>query len=94
MLPSLLGITNVLTSVPTHLPMMVMEKRGLPIEWLSMIFGVSPFVCNCFYNPITKEHAKAPAFTGVKKGCPLSPPLFSVFIDPLLRVIPGHCVVY
>ena len=68
--------------------MKVMEKRGVPVEWLSMIFEASYLGDNCSYNPITQEYDYAKAYSGVKQGCPLSPVMFSVFTDPLFS-IPG-----
>ena len=93
---SLLDITNAFSSVPIHLLMKVMEKRGVPVEWLSMIFEASYLGENCSYNPITQEYDYANAYSGVKQGCPLSPLMFSAFIDPLFS-IPGlvdHLVCY
>ena len=76
---------------------MMMQKRGVPIEWLHMIFEASYNVDNSFYNPITKDYERDKAYSGVKQGCPLSPLLFSIFIDPILSAIPGlqdHVICY
>ena len=94
---SLLDIKNAFTSVPIHLLMRVMQKRGVPLEWLNMIFEASYNVDNSFYNPITMEYEHDKAYSGVKQGCPLSPLLFSIFIDPILSAIPGlkdHVICY
>ena len=94
---SLLDISNAFTSVPIHLLMRVMQRRGVPIEWLNMIFEASYNVNSSFYNPITMEYEKDTAFSGVKQGCPLSPLLSSIFIDPILSAIPGlmdHVICY
>ena len=53
---SLLDITNAFSSVPIHLLIRVMEKRGVPVEWLNMIFEASYLGDNCSYNPITQEY--------------------------------------
>ena len=90
-------IKNAFTSVPIHLLMRVMQERGVPIEWLYMIFEASYNVQNCFYSPVTMEYEKDNAFSGGKQGCPLSPLLFSIFIDPILSAIPGlmdHVICY
>ena len=60
----LLDIKNAFTSVPIHLLMRVMEKRGVPIEWLSMVFEASYNVKNSLYNPITKEYDEDVALFG------------------------------
>ena len=54
---SLSDITHAFSSVPIHLLMRVMEKRGVPVEWLSVMFEASYLGDNCSNNP-TPRHTR------------------------------------
>jgi hypothetical protein len=85
-----IDFTNAFGSVPHELILSTMKQRHFP-RWTQNIVadlynGVTSMIekRGCRSDKIAWKRA-------VKQGCPLSPPLFNLCLEPLLQAITREC---
>ena len=73
----------------------VLKKFGLPTWFLTLVKNL---LRNVLVNPVLGGESDIwiPIKQGVKQGCPLSPIIFAIVVDPLLRALREytHCDAY
>ena len=67
----------------------VLRKFGLPTWFLTLVQNL---LRNVLVNPVLGGQSDVwiPIRQGVKQGCPLSPIIFAIVVDPLLRALRDH----
>jgi hypothetical protein len=85
-----IDFTNAFGSIPHQLIMSTMRQRNFP-EWtqkiVSEMYGGATSVIEMRGNRSEKVVWKR----GVKQGCPLSPLLFNLCLEPLLQAVNKQC---
>jgi hypothetical protein len=88
-----IDFTNVFGSVPHELIVSTMKQRNFPIWMQKMVMdmyrGATPMI---EMNGIRSN--KIGWKRGVKQGCPLSPVLFNLCLEPLLQAVKTKCEGY
>jgi hypothetical protein len=81
-----IDFTNAFGSVPHDLIMSTMKQRNLP-EWVQGIVGAMYEGSSSTIEVGGNRTRKIDWNRGVKQGCPLSPLLFNLCLEPLLQAL-------
>ncbi|CAM5173819.1 unnamed protein product [Natator depressus] len=81
-----LDLANAFGSMPHHHTFATLQEFGMPENFLRVIREVYEG-CSTTIRSVEGETAKIPIRSGVKQGCPLSPIIFNLAMEPLLRAI-------
>ncbi|CAM4644369.1 unnamed protein product [Caretta caretta] len=81
-----LDMANTFGSVPHHHIFATLQEFGLPENFLRVIQEVYEG-CSTTIRLVEGETAEIPIRSRVKQGCPLSPIIFNLAMEPLLRAI-------
>jgi hypothetical protein len=85
-----IDFTNAFGSVPHDLIMSVMRQRRFP-EWTQKIVASMYQGATSVIEMKGNRSEKIAWKRGVKQGCPLSPLLFNLCLEPMLQAITTHC---
>uniref|UniRef100_H3GYD3 Reverse transcriptase domain-containing protein n=1 Tax=Phytophthora ramorum TaxID=164328 RepID=H3GYD3_PHYRM len=78
---------NAFGSVPLGLLWDALERTGVPAEYIAAVQGLYDHAAFMVGNAVDGSTAPILQRVGVFQGCPLSPPLFSAAISPLLHAL-------
>jgi hypothetical protein len=81
-----IDFTNAFGSVPHQLIMSAMKERNFP-EWTQKIVADMYLGASSVIEVRGGRSSKIPWKRGVKQGCPLSPLLFNLCLEPLLQTV-------
>ncbi|CAM5122769.1 unnamed protein product [Eretmochelys imbricata] len=81
-----LDLANTFGSMPHHHIFATLQEFGMPENFLRVIGEVYEG-CSTPIRLVEGETAEIPIRSGVKQGCPLSPIIFNLTMEPLLRAI-------
>ncbi|CAM4452997.1 unnamed protein product [Caretta caretta] len=81
-----LDLANAFGSMPHHHIFATLQEFGVPENFLRVIQEVYKG-CSTTIRSVEGETAEIPIWSRVKQGCPLSPIIFNLIVEPLLRVI-------
>ncbi|XP_030406028.1 uncharacterized protein LOC115645479 [Gopherus evgoodei] len=81
-----LDLANAFGSIPHHHIFSTLREFGMPETFLRLIRELYKG-CSTTIRSVEGETAEIPIRSGVKQGCPLSPIIFSLAMEPLLRAI-------
>jgi hypothetical protein len=81
-----IDFTNAFGSVPHQLIMSTMQQRNFP-EWTRRIVADMYNGASSVIEVQGRRSEKIPWKRGVKQGCPLSPLLFNLCLEPLLQTV-------
>jgi hypothetical protein len=85
-----MDFTNAFGSVPQQLIMSTMKRRNFPSWTRNIITDFYEGATSVIEKRGTRSK-RIPWIRGVKQGCPLSPLLFNLCIEPLLQAITKEC---
>jgi hypothetical protein len=85
-----INCTDAFGSVPHELILSTMRQRNFPAWILNIIADLYNGATSVIEKRGTKSD-KIPWKRGIKQGCPLSPPLFNLCLDPLLQAVTREC---
>jgi hypothetical protein len=85
-----LDLADAFTSVPHDLILDTLRARGIDARFIQMVQSLYSSSSTCVSNS-AGEQAQVHIHSGVRQGCPASPILFALAIEPLLRTqfVPG-----
>ncbi|KAG6929039.1 hypothetical protein G0U57_006544, partial [Chelydra serpentina] len=81
-----LDLANAFGSIPHHHIFDTLQEFGMPESFLRLIRELYEG-CSTTIRSVEGETAEIPIRSGVKQGCPLSPIVFNLAMEPLLRAI-------
>ncbi|CAM4569022.1 unnamed protein product [Lepidochelys olivacea] len=81
-----LDLTDAFGSMPHHHIFAMLQEFGMPENFLCVIREVHEGGSTTIRS-VEGETAEIPIRSGVKQGCPLSPIIFNLTMEPLLRAI-------
>ncbi|CAM5147797.1 unnamed protein product [Eretmochelys imbricata] len=81
-----LDLANAFGSMPHHHIFATLQEFGMPENFLHVIREVYAG-CSTTIHLVEGETAEIPSLSGVKQGCPLSPIIFNLTMEPLLQAI-------
>ncbi|CAM4646751.1 unnamed protein product [Lepidochelys kempii] len=81
-----LDLANGFGSMPHHHIFAMFQEFGMPENFFRVIREVSEG-CSTTIRSVEGETAEIPIQSGVKQGCPLSPVIFNLTMEPLLQAI-------
>ncbi|KAG6929490.1 hypothetical protein G0U57_005580, partial [Chelydra serpentina] len=81
-----LDLANAFGSIPHHHIFDTLQEFGMPESFLRLIRELYEG-CSTTIRLVERETAEIPIRSGVKQGCPLSPIIFNLAMEPLLRAI-------
>jgi hypothetical protein len=85
-----IDFTNAFGSVPHEMIMSMMKQRNLP-TWMQHIIADMYRGATSIIEMKGKRSEKIAWKRGVKQGCPLSPLLFNLCLEPLLQAVKEKC---
>jgi hypothetical protein len=88
-----IDFTNAFGSVPHGMIMSAMRQRHFP-EWMQKIIGDMYDRATSVIEMRGQRSEKVSWRRGVKQGCPLSPLLFNLCLEPLLQAVNRRCAEY
>jgi hypothetical protein len=83
-----IDFTNAFGNGPRHLFLSSLDDLGFPSEFVELVQDLYAEASSVISLPTADTEAK-PWMSGVKQGCPLSPLLFNLWIEPILRRLQG-----
>jgi hypothetical protein len=85
-----IDFTNAFGSVPHELIMSTMKQRNFPSWTLKIVADLYDGATSVIEKQGTRSE-QIPWKRGVKQGCPLSPLLFNLCLEPLLQAVTSEC---
>ncbi|CAM5096485.1 unnamed protein product [Natator depressus] len=78
-----LDLANAFVSMTHHHIFAMLQEFGMPENFLRVIQEVYKG-CSTTIRSVKGETAEIPIWSGLKQGCPLSPIIFNLTMEPLL----------